>query len=283
MEQQKQIFIFKVIASAATLFSTLIGCFLPLKIKEPSWTSRAEALAGGVFLGAGLAHLLADSFQELVEVSNYPIAPAVCILTFTILTLIEYFTYSERDQDFLETGNGENDVDLLDENRQIRRFHKDNSGMTVAIISLYCIMCVHSVIEGVALGIIPRWSTTIAIFCAIIGHKPVEAFSMSLIVFKGRPTKKFFFVTILIYCCCTPIATVFATYVGESSSNFVLGLIAAFSAGTFLFVGTTEWSDMMEHKGQHSTVEKIWHFGMFSTGVIWMLGIAIVEAIYPDG
>ena len=275
--------------------TTLLGNSLPMCIKAPSWTSRAESLAGGVFLGAGLAHLLADSTEEL-ENYKYPIGPAAALGMFVVLTLVELFSYTEHDADaFGQEHHHHNeydtiepstavlsDSDQLSTSKEVVLCGPSNSLLTVATISLYIIMDIHSLIEGLALGILGTWGGAIAIFCAIVGHKPVEAFALSLILLKDHPKKATFWILVVIYTLLSPIGVISAIYIGEISSSLAKGIIASISAGTFLFVGCHEWSEMFEHKSEWSTKEKWWHFGMFVIGVVWMLLIAIVEALSPE-
>ena len=295
---------FRWLAAAIIWLTTFIGSILPMWIREIKWTSRLESLAGGVFLGAGLAHLLADSFEEIGELSKYPTAPAVALGTFVILTCVELFSYGEHDEEFQATthhhhhGNPEYDsipdkaslqsltTDTPHEGsgKIVELFGNDTCSLTVPTTSLYVIMDIHSFIEGLALGIMTSWGPVIAVFCAIVGHKPVEAFALSLIILKDKPTKILFWILVVLYTIMSPIGLITGIYIADkySENHWVLGIIAAFSAGTFLFVGCHEWSEMFEHKSEWSCGEKGWHFGMFAGGVIWMLLIAIVEAVAPE-
>jgi len=276
---------FKWLSAIIIFIGTLIGNVLPLFITAKKWTSRLETMAGGVFLGAGLAHLLDDSYEELEEVKNlkYPLAPAVALATFVILTAVELFSYSESDANaFGDNDNdsykaisekslinenlaGGNNKDFLSEpiipdGQNITTFGNSMKNMTAATISLYVIMDIHSTIEGLALGIMKKYANTVAIFIAIIGHKPVEAFALSLILLKDKPTKFWFWIMVVIYSLLSPIGIIIAIYITRSDNPLTLGLIAAFSAGTFLFVGCHEWSEMFEHKNEWTCQEKLWHF-----------------------
>jgi zinc transporter 1/2/3 len=291
---------FKWISAIVIWITTFIGSSLPMCITAIRWTSRLESLAGGVFLGAGLGHLLNDAFEELHEKSEYPWAAAITLIMFAILTAVELFSYGEHDEEFRiqEESNRNPLYDQINPDsksleslnstgsgptpRQL--FGQDNSQMTVPTYSLYLIMNIHSIIEGLALGIQHKDSSLIAIFCAIIGHKPVEAFALSLIILKDKPTKLLFWILVFVYTIMTPIGIAAAIIIAkEFDSPWVLGSIAAVSAGTFLFVGCHEWAEMFEHKAEWNCAEKSWHFGMFAIGILWMLLIAIVEMFEDHG
>ena len=282
----------KYISAALIGLSTIAGCCFPMCFKAQKWTSRAEALAGGVCLGAGLAHLFAEGVEDINQSWNtrYPIAAAVCLGTFVLLTCVELFSYGEHDDEFqIDTNkeellasllDGTNSMtdDSYDPNREVSKF--GNNCLTVPTISLYIIMDVHSTIEGIALGILNHYTKTVAIFLAIIGHKPVEAFALGLILLKDKPKKLLYWILVAIYSVLTPIGIILAMWISTKSGSGVRGIISAFSAGTFLFVGCHEWGEMFEHKMDYNCCEKMWHYFMFLTGIVWMLLIAIIEAIY---
>lgn len=89
----------KFICAAVCAILTFLGTVLILCIRAPRLTERAESLAGGVFFGAGFAHLFFDSTNEISAYGkiNYPITGAITVATFVILTTIEIFSYGEDD------------------------------------------------------------------------------------------------------------------------------------------------------------------------------------------
>ena len=91
----------KFICAIVCAVLTFLGTVLILCIRAPRLTERAESLAGGVFFGAGFAHLFFDSTNEISSYGkiNYPITGSITIITFIILTTIEIFSYSEKDFD----------------------------------------------------------------------------------------------------------------------------------------------------------------------------------------
>ena len=89
----------KFICAIVCAILTFLGTVLILCIRAPKLTERAESLAGGVFFGAGFAHLFFDSTNEIFSYKkiDYPITGAITITTFIILTTIEIFSYGEND------------------------------------------------------------------------------------------------------------------------------------------------------------------------------------------
>jgi zinc transporter 1/2/3 len=293
----------KYIGATVIFLSTVVGSICPIFVTAPKWTARAESLAGGVFLGAGLAHLLADASEELEEVSKYPLAPAVAAGVFVLFTCIELFSYSEHDEAVFaqehhhhhEVPHTQDVYSTLPEidisanpsiaqalPRKIVEFGADMSGFNAATASLYVIMNIHSTIEALALGVLEKWGDIIAIMCAIVAHKPVEAFALGLILLKRRPTMCAFGWMIALYSGLSPVGVIIGILLRNKGNSLAIGLIEAFSAGAFLFIGCHEWSEMFEHKHEWPLSEKLWHFGVFFGGVAWMLGIAAIEMLTSE-
>lgn len=290
-----KVFVLKYVAAAVIWITTLIGNSLVLCVKAIKWQSRLEALASGVFLGAGLAHLLGESFEELSDVVDYPLAPAVCLGTFTILTFVEMFTFGEHDASQFHINVNNNDhegsapadrseIEVLEDEKTIEDFFGDEfKKLSIQTTVLYIIMLIHSITAGLALGILSTIGGVVAILCAIVGHKPVEAFAVALVIIKERPTKLLFWIIIIFYTLMTPAGIIAGVIIRDYVQNaLVMGIIGSFSAGTFLFVGAHEWAHMVAHKAELSNKEKFWHFLFFFIGVIWMLLIAIVEKSSPE-
>lgn len=282
--------LFKVITSIIILASGLIGNSLVICVRSQSWISRLEALTGGVFLGAGLAHLLDDSMRSLIDYS-YPIAASIACGMFSLLTIVKIFSSKlhedqSSDESLEEAINGEANSD--ESNLQslahgriaqaaLPSLFGDNTKLGASSFSLYAVMCVHSALEGLALGIIQEWTSLLAIFCAILGHKPIESFALSLMMVKDKPTKCLFWVLCVIYSLMTPAGIVFSLMLSEIGNKILEGAVSALSAGTFLYATAEEWSEMMEKREQWNTKEKFCHVFMFILGLIWMLLISLID------
>lgn len=315
----------KFICAVVCAILNFLGTVLILCIRAPKLTERAESLAGGVFFGAGFAHLFFDSTNEFFEggKNDYPITAAITIATFIILTIAEIFSYRGKNNK-ADENNSINEIDDLGNNtinadhqaendspksanqsdsvssgedinltvsgdrinieestnkkEELREiFSKKFHPLSVPVIVLYIIMLIHSFIEGLALGVMNNLSGVIALACAVGGHKPVEAFSLGLLVSQDRPTQYIYWTMMAIYVLISPIGIVVAIFISEIGNHLVLGIISAISAGTFIFVGCDEWSKIYQNKEIWPLSEKFWHIGLYIFGILWMLLIAIVE------
>lgn len=281
----------KVIFSILILLTTLFGNIGPLYIYTPIWLFRLGSLACGVFIGAGLIHLLTDSCDEInnSNFTKFPISHSICVVVFVLLSYLEMLTVSEHDIQINSSDgsiNNENVSDFVDEknnNNEMsirkKQFSKENKGLSATSIPLYIVMVFHSIFEGLSLGILMNTGTAIATFFAIIGHKPVEAFSLSLIILSDKPSKFMFYIFVVIYSLCTPVSICISALIGTITKKLVVGIIEAISAGTFIFIGCHEWSELHKNKQVINVKEKLWHLGFLTLGAIWMLLIAIIEKI----
>jgi zinc transporter 1/2/3 len=320
---------FQYINAASIFVTTVVGATGPVFITAPRWTARLESLAGGVFLGAGFGHLLAEANEKLtandVHVMGYPLAPAIAAIVFAIFTAVELFSYSEHDAAIfadddhnchhhscvdddrgrsglvqslvpgdpqsgrhsaastLEGADPESPPATADGRRvKTIRFGESCAQMDTATVSLYVIMGIHSSIEGLALGVMATWESAIALLCAIVAHKPVEAFALSLIIAKRSPPRWGFMVMIALYSLLSPIGVLVGVAVSDTGSDLATGIIEAFSSGVFIFVGCHEWAEMFEHKREWRVREKLWHYGLFAMGIIWMLAIKVIECFAEE-
>lgn len=279
----------KYIGSFLIFLSAIAGLSCPLFFRKATWQVRGESLAGGIFLGAGIVHLLDDAFLSIRKLKlHYPLAPAVAISTYVIFTLISICTISEKDNEEAQSEiPDECSITLMDGTPTMLSDAQSvdpplfgTNYLTIQKWSLYIILCIHSFIEGFGLGILPKLTPTIGFYLAMVGFKPIEAFALGLFMIQDRPKKVLYWVLTIIYSLLTPIFSIIGMYVNKKSGDQTIGIISAFSAGSFLYVGFTEWKNLYSKKKELSKKEKCWNFFMFFGGVLWMLFIAGIETIY---
>jgi zinc transporter 1/2/3 len=273
----------KYFSAAISIVLTLIGTVIPIFVRTETWSERLESLAAGVFIGVGLTHLLGEAISDVAEAfeSDYPIAGAITVCMFSLLTAVSLFTYSESDalhhhEQAQRHDDGMDEMDDRDADEHTSLFAQDAHCLPVPTVSLYFIISVHAFIEGLALGIVSEWRSVVAVLCAIAGHKTVEAFALGLILLQGRPTLWMYWLMMIGSALLSPLAIIMSIHLVPSVSPATHGIIAALSAGTFLFVGCEEWCCMFMSKARWSTKERLWHFGLFAVGAAWMLLLALI-------
>lgn len=228
----------KFIFAASILALTLIAAFIPFKIAKHNsrFLSISDFLASGIFLGAGLLHLLPDAvnkFQTLHIDIEYPIAYVLCASAFLLFIVLE---------------------------KGISIYGKvEISGnKIIAPIFLTFILSIHALVEGAAIGINSSFFETTAIFLAVFAHKGSESFALSANLHRLKISKSSISKIISIFALMTPIGIFIASsimFISKSTTaNLLEGIFSAVAAGTFLYLGTEHLFEEKTLKEQSSEV-----------------------------
>lgn len=130
-------------AAAAPVFRTTRSS------PRPSTAATADALAAGIFLGAGLIHMLPDSAQGyMIYGANYPWPFVICGATIMGLALLERLAW----------GSGRSAAPAL---------------------AAATALAAHSFLAGAALGATSRQTAILVLFLALIAHKGAASFSLA--------------------------------------------------------------------------------------------------------
>lgn len=174
-----------------------------------------EALANGVFLGAGLVHMLSNSASNFIGLGfSYPWAFVISGATFLLFLLSEHIGF------FVE-GN-----------------HK-NQSLFIALTSTV-MLSIHSFFAGAALGISDSYALAIIIFLAIIAHKWAASFSLSLYINKTSLKLSTRVIYFLVFSLMVPLGVFFGDLVHHHyvSNKLLQPIFSSIAAGTFIYLGT---------------------------------------------
>ena len=233
-----------------------------------------KTFAAGVFLGATFLHLYPES-SSLLSSLSYPLTGMLTLSAYFAMLFIEKVAFtdhelvshghqhadlgchsnsdhSDEEEDkmkhvlstrtrlysHMEEGDGENcytvcriDHPLMGEN-DIK-----NKSIAPSVI-LACALSIHSIIEGITLGIQSRQTPLINLAVAIITHKVPEAVVVGITIADTRKQLKI--AMILIYCIATPIGILGGAIVNRSMDMIMEGVFLGICAGTFLYISATE-------------------------------------------
>ncbi len=215
----------KFIAFIFIFFTGILGGVISLKIAESKRRNKLFALgtsfSAGIFLGAGLIHMLPDAVKNYAQTvkSDFPWAFFLCALGFLLLLFIENI--------------------FLDKHHNIQFNDSDHdSPLTPYLLAI--ILSIHSIITGVSLGTENTLSLTLILFLAVIAHKGSAAFALTTNLIKSQFNKSKIMYIIIFFSLMTPIGIIIGAILDKvlphRSEHIVEGLFDSMAAGTFLYI-----------------------------------------------
>ncbi len=209
-------FTYGVIILLLTLFAGIYPFRKRVKEGDQPFDFRsAESLACGVFLGAGLLHMLSESARMFhVKGFHYPIAFLLCGGVFLLFLWLEHLGSEYY-------------------------HHNDKHNRYFAFIAVG-MMSIHSILSGSALGLSDEVSMTTLIFLAIISHKLAESFAIAVQLIKSDLSRRTAILFFLLFSCMTPLGIFLGAFLvnSNSGSTLLVPIFSALAAGTFLYLGT---------------------------------------------
>jgi zinc transporter 1/2/3 len=237
---------YQLLAAILILIVTLISVIIPFKAhrhpKHHHLLDLGDAFASGVFLGAALFHLLPEASHYFSD-DRFPAAGFLCAAGFILLLFLERLSLSTQ---------------------------KNNRTAAIPYILALVIM-VHSLIEGMVLGVNTEIATLSIIFLAVIAHKSSESFALSAALVKNFVSLKNLFILIALFAFMTPIGiligSAFSPYMFGQKGIFLTACFNAFAAGTFLYMSTLH--HISHHQRLHEA-ESMTEFFCLVAGLILM-------------
>ncbi len=252
------LFWFKILAIILIIGTGLLGGLIPLskgfKKGGLQWLNMGNALAGGIFLGAGLLHMLPDAFDGFSQLNfniDFPFAALICGGGFFLVLFIEKVLVGEKATNA-----------LADKGHQFPYV-------------LFFVLAIHSIIAGASLGLESGLLSSIAIFIAIIAHKGSAAFSLGVSLVQQQITKKRIRISILFFSVMTPLGillgSLFASLEGNSTAVLSEAIFDSLAAGTFIYIAVMDIIDEVFE----SRDKPLQHFTLMILGFLVMALIAI--------
>lgn len=174
-----------------------------------------EALASGVFLGAGLIHMLGDASSDFAVLHfNYPLPFLIAGITFLLFLALEHVG-----REFYE--------------------HKGSRNSGFALVA-FAMLSIHSLFAGAALGLNTHLTVVLVLLLAILAHKWAASFALASQLIKSQLSRKNATILFFIFTLMTPVGI----YMGDLISTqlehqpLVEPTFNAIAAGTFLYLGT---------------------------------------------
>jgi len=243
----------KLVSSLVIFVTGLIGGLLPLRLDESARSRRLLAIgngfAGGIFLGAGLIHMLADAQEKLSSFDvDYPLALLIAGGGFLAVLFLEMVALQGREDVGAMSGGKGSFYPFL----------------------LIIVLSVHSLIAGTALGLEGSAAASLALLIAILAHKGSAAFALGVSLKSARFPPQRLVRTIALFSCMTPLGVflglMFSRILSGSTAVLVETIFDALAAGTFIYVAVIDIiGEAFEEKidlGTKFTVLAAGFFGM---------------------
>ncbi|MED7820163.1 MULTISPECIES: ZIP family metal transporter [unclassified Francisella] len=213
---------FETIILLVILLVTIISGIFPFikKASNPTFEFPiGDALANGIFLGAGLIHMLGDSASDFASLNvKYPFAFLIAGVTILLFLLIEHIGSS------------------------LSKANKNN--LTFMAIMATIMLSIHSFFEGAALGLSEQTSIALIIFAAIMAHKWAASFALSISINKTNLRLAVRAILFILFTLMTPLGII----LGQETLNYVSNpyiepVFTSIAAGTFIYLGTLHGLD----------------------------------------
>ena len=226
----------KLVAALAILAVGIVGGMIPLLAARHDTSRRflslGNALAGGIFLGAGFIHLLPEAGEALEGVVDYPLAPLLAAVGVVALLLI--------DRVLFESSHARG----TDENAESRQ--------PIYPLVLLVVLSIHSVIAGIALGTESEVAASLLVMIAILSHKGSAAFALIVSVQAAGADRRRLLRVLTIFVVMTPLGILLGTvasglYEGDAAL-LIEGSFNALAAGTFIYVAILDVIDAEMYK-----------------------------------
>lgn len=186
--------------------------------------AQGSAFAAGIFLGAGLIHLLPDGIEALTNSfgnMNFPLGFFIATLGFLVVVYIEMVYLAGR-----------------------HNISESNDELAVTAYALVAILSIHSLLAGAALGTENTLLGSLVIFLAIAAHKAAAGFALVVEFQRSEFARARSIRLLLLFASMTPLGILLGVgldhLLEESHGRLFEGIFDCLAAGTFLYIAIIE-------------------------------------------
>ncbi|XP_039265412.2 zinc transporter ZIP1-like [Styela clava] len=252
-----------------------VASWIRVKFTSGSFFSLVNCLCGGVFLGVSLLDLMPQSraavtavLEQSKTVTSYPVAEFIVSLGLLLVMIIENVV-----TEFIPSNNSRTSSysSERDSRTRVEEEHVIGSDLELSVSSyrmyvLVVTLSLHSIFEGLAIGLQKEISTLIQLLIAICVHKAVLSFGIGLPLFEtlGRVGKLHTaMICSIIFCTASPLGCFAGAFVSTDRFNSSPGasiasaLLQCLATGTFLYVTFVEVIPReFSHHAKHGSKSK---------------------------
>ena len=218
------------------LVAGLAGGALPLLRRGAARSDRllgwGNAFAAGVFLAAGMVHMLPDADRVWNRLGwDYPVAFALAGVAFAFMLLVEHVLLPEQAHEEVHAPSGERFAHLAE--------HHHDALPAYAVLTA---LSIHALLAGLALGAEPDLAGALVISLAIIAHKSAAGFALGVSLVRSPLSRPQSWKLVALFASATPLGGLLGAIVGEAIEGRLGATLEAcflsIAAGTFIYVAT---------------------------------------------
>lgn len=252
----------KLVFLLAILAAGAVGGALPLlrQFASHRLLTRGNALAAGIFLGAGWMHMLPEAAKDWRALTGSPEwAFVLAAVGFLVMLAAEHVLLPENAHALVHAPSSDRFGDLAGQERSNR-----------AAYAVGVALSVHAILEGLALGAEPALPSASVLFVAIFAHKLMAGFALGASLARSAMAPPLRAGLLAVFAGATPVGILLGAAPGVGlDGSLRQGLEAAFlalAAGTFVYVALIDiLRDEPIEPGSRFT-----HFGLVSLGAAAM-------------
>lgn len=233
----------------------------------PLIISTLNCLAAGFILGFGFLHILPDAAADWIEaghnekVQNYPVVYMLALVAFVLILVIEKSVLEYARSSHSHTASADLAAVSLESSKQPssnaldtdqspshthdeHAFHSHEmfvNGKTPATAAMVTFgLSLHSVFEGIAIGLGKTEYSTISVFIAILLHKIAEGFAIGINMQRAKVSRIQFFVLLSIFAAVVPIGVAIGwgvvSSVDDQAHATASAILNGFAVGVFMYI-----------------------------------------------
>lgn len=244
------------------------GGIVPLARGGQAGTPRllgwGNSFAAGVFLAAGLVHMLPDANASFVSQGfEFPLAFALAAAALTAMLLIEHVLLPDHVHEEVHVPSDE----------RFGHHHGHTHHDALSAYSALVALSIHSLVGGLALGAEQDRTRVLVIFLAIFAHKSAEGFALGVSLARSAISPALARRLITLFASSTPLGGLIGIVLGQTIegplASLVEGVFLSIAAGTFMYVATF---DVLRDEFSHAS-------DRFAKWLAMALGVAGMSAL----
>ena len=226
----------KLALALAILAAGAVGGGVPLRghrgdARLLGWGS---AFAAGIFLGAGLIHMLPDAVERWNGLGwSYPGPFLLAALAFALMLLVEHVLLPDAAHELVHAPSGERFASL-----------ETHESAAIPAYTVVAALSIHSFLAGLALGAQHQLAGALVISLAILAHKSAAGFALGVSLVRHHTPRRRAWALVALFSVATPVGIIVGMAVGQALEGSVrIAIEATFlalAAGTFVYVATLD-------------------------------------------